>query len=163
MDINTLMPFLGGLASGFILTAIIAAISRGRGTDSGEKRPDAVQLLSILQEKGRFVDFLMDPGMKDADDAQIGAFAKTMHDGCKKVIDEYFPLRSAIDAADDSEYRIEEGFDPSTIKLVGNVGAKPPFKGVVRHSGWSVTDVKLPVRPDIINANIIAAAEIEVV
>ncbi|HNY11666.1 MAG TPA: DUF2760 domain-containing protein, partial [Candidatus Wallbacteria bacterium] len=77
MDINTLMPFLGGLASGFILTAIIAAITRRRGTDSGEKRPDAVQLLSVLQEKGRFVDFLMDPAIKEADDSQIGAFART--------------------------------------------------------------------------------------
>ena len=163
MDINTLMPFLGGLASGFIIMALIAAVSRGRGTGSGEKRPDAVQLLSVLQEKGRFVDFLMDPAIKEADDSQIGAFARTMHEGCKKVMEEYFPLRSAIDAAEDSEYSIEEGFDPSTIKLTGNVGTKPPFKGIVRHSGWSVTDVKLPVRPDIVNADVIAAAEIEVI
>lgn len=161
MDINTLMPFLGGMASGFIITALFATLSK-RGGQTGPEGPDAVQLLGVLQERGRFVDFLMDPAIKEASDEQIGAFARTMHEGCRKVIDEYFPLDPAIDAAEETEYRVEEGFDPSTVKLTGNVGSKPPFTGTVRHSGWRVKEVRLPARPSMVNEKVVTPAEIEV-
>ena len=33
---------------------------------------------------------------------------------------------------------IEKGFDPSAVRLSGNVVGTPPFKGKLTHSGWRV-------------------------
>lgn len=160
MDANCFMPFLGGIAVGFIFAALIFTVSR-KSAGNGPERPDSVQLLSSLQEKGRLIDFLMED-IKDYDDAQIGAAVRNIHQDCQKLIKEYFPLEPAVDAKEDSEFTVSEGFDPSRIKLTGNVGSKPPFKGIVRHSGWKVSEVKMPVRPSNIDKNIIAPAEVEI-
>ncbi len=160
MDINSLMPFLSGIGVGFIFTAIIfnATYKKGGG---GPQRPDAVQLLSSLQEKGRLIDFLMED-IKDYDDAQVGAAVRNIHQDCRKLINEYFPMTPAIGAAEDSEFTVSEGFNPSHIKLTGNIGSKPPFKGTVRHGGWMVTEVKMPLRASNVDKNIVAPAEIEI-
>lgn len=160
MDANCLMPFIGGIAVGFIFAALAFSLGRKSGP-GGPERPDSVQLLSALQEKGRLVDFLMED-IKDYDDAQVGAAVRNIHQDCQKLIKEYFPLEPAIDAREESEFTVGEGFDPSRVKLTGNVGSKPPFKGIVRHSGWKVSDVKMPVRPAAIDKNIVAPAEIEI-
>jgi hypothetical protein len=154
------MPFLGGIAVGFIFAALIFAAGR-KNSGSGPDRPDSVQLLSSLQEKGRLIDFLMED-IKDYDDAQIGAAVRNIHQDCQKLLKEYFPLEPVVDAKEDSEFTVSEGFDPSRIKLTGNVGSKPPFKGIVRHSGWKVSEVKMPVRPSNIDKNIVAPAEVEI-
>ena len=160
MDINALMPFLGGIGVGFIFTAIIFSVTSKKG-DGGPQRPDSVQLLSSLQEKGRLIDFLMED-IKDYDDAQIGAAVRNIHQDCRKLLKEYFPLVPAIDAPEDSEFTVNEGFNPSHIKLSGNIGSKPPFKGIVRHGGWKVSEVKMPLRASNIDKNIVAPAEIEI-
>ncbi|HOT77546.1 MAG TPA: DUF2760 domain-containing protein [Candidatus Wallbacteria bacterium] len=160
MDANSLMPFLGGIAVGFIFAAIIFSVTRKKG-DDGAARPDSVQLLGSLQEKGRLIDFLMED-IKDYDDSQIGAAVRNIHQDCQKLLKEYFPLKQVVDAKEDTEFVVNEGFDPSTIKLTGNVGSKPPFKGIVRHSGWMVSEVKMPVRPSSIDKNVVAPAEVEI-
>ncbi|HOD40856.1 MAG TPA: DUF2760 domain-containing protein [Candidatus Wallbacteria bacterium] len=160
MDANSLMPFLGGIAVGFIFAAIIFSVTRKKG-DDGAARPDSVQLLGSLQEKGRLIDFLMEE-IKDYDDSQIGAAVRNIHQDCQKLLKEYFPLKQVVDAKEDSEFVVNEGFDPSKIKLTGNVGSKPPFKGIVRHSGWMVSEVKMPVRPSNIDKNVVAPAEVEI-
>jgi hypothetical protein len=53
---------------------------------------------------------------------------------------------------------VPEGFDPATIRLVGNVVGKPPFKGTLRHHGWRVKEVKLPRAVD---GAVVAPAEVE--
>ncbi len=160
MDINSLMPFLSGIGIGFIFTAIIFSVT-SKKQETGSRIPDSVQLLSALQEKGRLIDFLMED-IKDYDDAQIGAAVRNIHQDCGNFIKEYFPLKSAIAVPENSEYNVEEGFDPSNVKLTGNVGSKPPFKGIVRHGGWRVVEVKLPLRKVGADKNIVAPAEIEI-
>ena len=41
--------------------------------------------LAILQEQGRLVDFLMDD-IKGYSDAQVGAAARVLHEGCRAVL-----------------------------------------------------------------------------
>ena len=36
---------------------------------------------------------------------------------------------------------------PSLVKFVGNVPAKPPAGGTLRHKGWRATKVDLPALP----------------
>ena len=56
---------------------------------------EVVSFLGLLQEKGRFVDFLMGD-VAGFSDAEVGAASRVMHEGCKAVLAEHFgvkPLR----------------------------------------------------------------------
>ena len=46
---------------------------------------EVVNFLAILQERGRFVDFLMDD-ITAYSDAQVGAAGRVLHEGCKAVL-----------------------------------------------------------------------------
>jgi len=56
---------------------------------------------------------------------------------------------------------LQAGFDPSAIRLTGNIVGKPPFTGTLVHRGWRVTNVKLPKIAENHNVTIIAPAEVE--
>ena len=57
--------------------------------------------------------------------------------------------------------RVEAGFDPSAIRLVGDVVGAPPFTGTLRHPGWRAASVRLPAVGDGQDASVVAPAEIE--
>ena len=40
------------------------------------------------------------------------------------------------------------GFDPSAIRLTGNVAGEPPFRGNLLHHGWRVREIKLSRPPE---------------
>src|SRR4051794_38071028 len=56
-------------------------------------RADAeiVSFLAMLQERGRLVDFLMDD-INAYNDAQVGAAARVVHAGCRRVLQEHFNI-----------------------------------------------------------------------
>ena len=43
---------------------------------------------------------------------------------------------------------VPTGFDPSAIRVVGNVTGTPPFTGQIQHPGWRVKELKLAAPPD---------------
>src|SRR5271165_2926678 len=51
---------------------------------ANQSNAEVVNFLAILQEKGRLVDFLMDD-IKGYNDAQVGAAARVLHEGCRTV------------------------------------------------------------------------------
>ena len=157
MDPNAI--FICGLCASLVAGVFIGRTTVRQSAEPAEKLTDAVQLLYTLQEKGRLIDFLMED-IKSYDDAQVGAAVRNIHTGCRQVLSEYFPLAPVVKETEGDKYKVEENFDPAAVKLVGNVGKKPPFDGVVRHSGWVVKEVKLPVRTS--TAKIIAPAEVEI-
>jgi hypothetical protein len=53
------------------------------------------------------------------------------------------------------------GFDPSAIRLTGNVTGAPPFKGTLEHHGWRVTKIKVQKPPEGQDAFVVAPAEVE--
>jgi hypothetical protein len=57
--------------------------------------------------------------------------------------------------------RVDAGFDPSRIRLVGNVVGEPPFKGTLRHHGWRTKKVTLPSLSAASDPSVIAPAEVE--
>jgi hypothetical protein len=48
------------------------------------------------------------------------------------------------------------------VKFVGNVPAKPPSGGTLRHKGWRAAKIDLPVLGGKQDTSIIAPAEIEI-
>jgi hypothetical protein len=125
-----------------------------------DRRGAALQLLGALQREGRLVDFV-EEDLAGFPDAAIGAAARTVHAGCKKVIHELFRLEPVYREAEGAAVTVAAGFDPAAIRLTGNVVGAPPFKGALRHHGWRAREVKLPPAPDGKDPAIVAPAEVE--
>src|SRR5690606_27708529 len=75
----------------------------------------ALQLLGLLQREGRFVDFL-EEDVSGFSDAEIGAAARVVHDGCKKALDEHFTIEPAHDEDEGASVTLEAGFDAHAIR-----------------------------------------------
>jgi hypothetical protein len=120
----------------------------------------ALQILGILQRDSRLIDFLMEDVSAYNDD-QIGAAVRELHDQCRDAIARYVTLAPVIDGVEGT-YAKAPGQDPNLVKFVGNVPAKPPAGGTLRHKGWRATKVELPLLAAKQDATIIAAAEIEI-
>ena len=120
----------------------------------------ALALLALMQREGRLVDFLREPldGFSDAD---IGAAARDVHRGCKKVLDQHLSFEPVMPGAEEERVNVPKGFDPAEIRLIGEAKGEPPFKGTLRHHGWRVVDAKLPLLAEGVDRTVIAPAEVE--
>lgn len=121
----------------------------------------ALQLLALLQREGRFVDFL-EEDVTGFSDAQIGAAARVVHDGCRKALREHLPVEPVRSEEEGTKVTLEKGFDASKVRLTGNVTGEAPFRGTLAHRGWRVKEVRLPKMTEGHDATIVAPAEVEV-
>ncbi len=121
----------------------------------------ALQLLALLQREGRFVDFL-EEDVSSFSDAQIGAAARVVHDGCRKALREHLPAEPVRSEEEGAKVTLAKGFDAARVRLTGNVTGEPPFRGTLAHRGWQVKEVRLPRMTEGHDATIIAPAEVEV-
>ena len=120
----------------------------------------ALQLLGILQRDSRLVDFLMEDISGYADD-QVGAAVRELHDQCRDALARYITLQPVIDGVEGTFAKAPSA-DPNVVKFVGNVPAKPPAGGTLRHKGWKAAKIDLPALAPKQDAAIVAPAEIEV-
>jgi hypothetical protein len=120
----------------------------------------ALQLLSNLQREGRLVDFVRQDitGFSDAD---VGAAARVVHQGCRRAIDQAMTIEPIRDDAEGATITLNQGFDAKSHRLVGNVQGQPPYRGNLRHRGWRVTQVTLEEPLAAADLTIIAPAEVE--
>jgi hypothetical protein len=121
----------------------------------------AVQLLALFQREGRLVDFLRED-IQPYDDAQIGAAVRTIHQACRQILSEHLTLEPIMTGNEGDEVTVPKDFDPSAIRLTGNVSGEPPFHGILRHGGWRTIQVKLPSQPAGQDPKIVAPAEVEI-
>ena len=123
--------------------------------------PDAaLQLLALLQREARLIDFAGED-LAGYGDAQIGAAARLVHDGCAKVLREHFSIVPVRDEAEGSRIVLQPGFDAAAVRPTGNVVGQPPFTGTLGHRGWRVTEVRLPQLAEHHDARVLAPAEVE--
>jgi hypothetical protein len=129
---------------------------------AAEKRgAAAVQLLALLQDEGRFIDFI-EEDLTAYSDEQVGAAVRTIHDGCRNALRDRIELRPIFAAAEGATVTVERGFDPAAVRVTGNVRGEPPYRGVLRHPGWRSENVRLPERTGDGDASIVAPDEFEV-
>jgi hypothetical protein len=123
-------------------------------------RDGALALLALLQREGRLVDFLQEPldGFSDGD---IGAAARDVHRGCRKVLAQHLSLEPVMPGAEEAKVSVPKGFDPAEIRLIGEAKGEPPLRGTLRHHGWRVVDARLPALTEGIDRMVIAPAEVE--
>jgi len=126
-----------------------------------EATPDAaLQLLSLFQREARLIDFTQE-NLSGYSDADIGAAARVVHEGCSKVLREHFTIDAVRSEAEGSRVTLPEGFDASAVRLTGNVVGKAPFTGTLSHRGWRASSVRLPKLAEAHDAKVLAPAEVE--
>lgn len=129
-------------------------------SEAALRRRGAVQMLALLQREGRLIDFLMEE-LDQLGDAQIGSAVRDIHRGCRKGLLEHVKVSPVRPEPDEAAVRIEEGYDPSAVRLIGNITGRPPFHGTLRHHGWRAKDVLLPDLPRSHDPQVITPAEVE--
>ena len=130
---------------------------------SGEVQ--VAQLLSLLQEKGRFLDFVMDD-IKSVPDAQITAAARFVHQGCQSIMQSNFKIEPIASVAENQSITLAADYERSDYRLTGKIEGEPPHTGTLKHKGWKTTSVSLPkvmgTRANATGTHLLAAAEVEV-
>jgi hypothetical protein len=121
---------------------------------------EALRLLTLLQRKGRLLDFLLED-IQGASNEQIGAGVRELHKESQAVLKEHLVLEPVISHAEGDTVEAPVGFDPSAIRLTGNVTGQPPFRGVLKHHGWRVKEFTLAKPPEGQDEFIVAPAEVE--
>ena len=135
---------------------------RTAAQSSGDSTDRAVQMLALLQREGRLIDFFSED-IAPYQDAQVGAAVRELHANCRKALEQYVKLEPVIAGEEDRPVTVDAGFDPASVKLVGNVIGQPPLRGLLRHRGWRVTEVKLPpLASQESGRAIVAPAEVEI-
>ncbi|HEU4726371.1 MAG TPA: DUF2760 domain-containing protein [Kofleriaceae bacterium] len=133
---------------------------RPRASVAQHHRDGALALLALLQREGRLVDFLREP-LEGFADADIGAAARDVHRGCRKVLEQHLSLEPVMPGAEETRVEVPRGFDPAEIRLIGEARGEPPLRGTLRHHGWRVVDARLPALAEGIDRTVIAPAEVE--
>ena len=128
-----------------------------RVLDSGG---EAVRLLTLLQGEARLLDFLLED-LSGAADAQVGQAVKEIQRKAAKVLKDHLTLSVVMAGADGDRVTVAKGFDPSAVRVVGNVTGAPPFTGTLLHPGWRVKEVRLPALADGQDPFVVQPAEVE--
>ena len=117
-------------------------------------------VLGLLQREGRLVDFLQED-VASFSDAEIGAAARVVHAGSRKVLNQYLTLEPVLKEAEGAAVTVPAGFNAERIRLTGNVTGQPPFNGSLKHHGWVATSVRFPSLSPSLDPRVIAPAEVE--
>ncbi len=123
---------------------------------------EVITFLALLQEKGRLIDFLMDD-VTSFTDAQVGAAARVVHQGCQAALREHLRVEPIASEAEGASISLPQGYHAENYRLLGHVKGEPPYQGTLIHKGWKVADLKLPktLRPDDESLPHLAAAQVE--
>lgn len=141
-------------------TGLDASAGTSPAVSSERADTGALVLLSLLQAEGRFVDFVQQDiaGFPDSD---IGAVARVVHAGCRKVLGSHLHIAAIRGEPEGQLVALEPGFDPSRVKLTGNVSGSGRLSGVLRHRGWLATEIHLPKVIDAAGTRVLCPAEVE--
>jgi hypothetical protein len=129
---------------------------------ANQSEAEIISFLAILQERGRLVDFLMED-IATYDDAQVGAAARVVHEGCRTALHENFKIRTVREENEGASVTIPVGYAADEYRMIGNIRGTGPFSGTLVHRGWKTEWVKLPriLRVNADRLPTIAPAEVE--
>ncbi|OUS26005.1 hypothetical protein A9Q99_19705 [Gammaproteobacteria bacterium 45_16_T64] len=168
----------------FLLVIIVSRVSKAKSSNQGdslepgsaeikpvepvvnedllkETAPEAaLQLLMLLQQDARLIDFIHED-LTGFDDSDVGAAARVVHEGSKRVLQQVFSFQSIRNEEEESRVTLEAGFNATENRLTGNVTGEAPFTGTLIHKGWKVTNVSLPQLAKEHDVTVVAPAEVE--
>jgi hypothetical protein len=125
-----------------------------------KRSAEPLRLLALLQREGRILDFFLED-ISGAPDDLVGAGVRELHRKAQAVLKEHLTLEPVLPQKEEETVEVPAGFDPSAIRLTGNVSGKPPFRGTLRHHGWRVKDYRLAAPPEGQDEFVVAPAEVD--
>jgi len=121
---------------------------------------EAALLLQLLQQRGRLVDFLQQD-ISQFDDATIGVAARAVHEGCRAVLTQQATIEPLRGEPEGTHIAVTEEVSLGSVKLTGRVAGEAPWRGLLVHRGWRLTELRLPARTGDTDPSILAPAEVE--
>lgn len=148
------------------VSPVAAAPKADKAAEAAKPADGAVQLLAMLQQESRIVDFLMED-IGPYSDEQVGQVMRGVHENCRKVLDRVITLTPVVDGVEGTPTDLAaEGLSNKQKQRIKLVGKVPPdgkaASGILRHRGWQAEKVNLPSLEPGKRATIIAPAEIEI-
>ena len=120
-----------------------------------------LRMLALLQAEARLVDFLMED-ITGAEDAQIGQAVREIHKKAQAALRQHAVLEPVLGGTEGDATTVPAGFDPSAVRVVGNVTGEPPFTGSINHPGWRVKELKLAPPPEGADEFVLQPAEVQI-
>jgi hypothetical protein len=151
---------LGDAATAERVRPLLEAPAAAETNKPAKLSPEPLRLLALLQREGRLLDFLLED-IEGAADEQIGAGVRELHRKAQAVVKEHLVLEPVLAQGEGETVEVATNFDPSAIRLIGNVTGQPPFRGVLQHHGWRVKNYTLPTPPEGQDLFVLAPAEVE--
>jgi hypothetical protein len=151
---------LAGQVAALEAPKVAAPVEKPAEVPSEKIHASGLAMLALLQREGRLVDFLQEDVAAFSDE-EIGAAARVVHAGSRKVLAQYLTLEPVLKDSEGAAVTVPAGFDAQRIRLTGNIAGQPPFKGSLKHHGWVATSVRLPTVSPSLDSRIIAPAEVE--
>jgi|SRR5579862_8403585 len=119
------------------------------------------QLLGLLQQDGRLLDFLFE-NIDEYDDERVGAAAREIHARCRKALLKYITFEPVRGEREGEMVTLGSDYDPASIRVSGTAHIRSAMFGTLRHRGWRAARIDLPPRPTGADPAIVMPAEVEV-
>jgi hypothetical protein len=167
--LTVLLVVLGVLVVVLLAAAVVLGLLLARARQPAPPPPpppppkrsaEPLRLLALLQREGRVLDFFLED-ISAASDEQVGAGVRELHRKAQTALKEHLTLEPVLPQAEGAAVEVPPGFDPSAVRLTGNVTGQPPFRGTLQHHGWRVKDYHLPAPPEGQDQFVIAPAEVD--
>ena len=120
-----------------------------------------LRMLALLQAESRLVDFLLED-IQGASDEQIGQAVREIHKKAQAALKQHAVIEQVLPGNEGDTTIVQKGFDPSAIRVVGNVTGSPPFAGAIQHPGWRVKELKLATPPEGADEFVLQPAEVQI-
>lgn len=120
-----------------------------------------LRMLALLQAESRIVDFLMED-IQGASDEQIGQAVREIHKKAQAALKQHAVIEQVLGGNEGDNTTVQKGFDPSAIRVIGNVTGEPPFTGAIQHPGWRVKELKLATPPEGADEFVLQPAEVQI-
>jgi hypothetical protein len=118
-------------------------------------------MLAVLQAEARLVDFLLED-ISGASDEQIGQAVREVHKKSQDALRRHAVIETILPGNEGDATTVPAGFDPSAVRVVGNVAGSPPFTGSINHPGWKVRELKVAPPPAGADEFVLQPAEVQV-
>ncbi len=126
---------------------------------------EVISFLSLLQDKGRFIDFMVED-ISEYPDQEVGSVARMVHQGCSQVLKDFFEISPLRSDEEGSVVTISEKDNPQEIRIIGKKIEEPIFSAKIVHRGWKTKKVGLPRMTGVLSGvqdrYVISPCEIEV-
>lgn len=145
------------------LTALLAGAELKPAAPPAPPKPSGtpLRMLAVLQAEARLVDFLLED-IAGASDEQIGQAVREVHKKAQDALKRHAVIETVLSGSEGDTATVPAGFDPSAIRVVGNVAGSPPFTGSINHPGWKVKELKVAAPPAGADEFVLQPAEVQV-